>query len=82
MVKRKFIIPKTVTLKCPFCEKKSRIAMPKESFYAFECKKCKKKLEVPQSRCCLICAYSDKKCTPQLIREAMVKGLELKSEYF
>lgn len=68
--KKKLKIPKSTTIKCPKCGKRSRIKVPEEDgLYHYDCKKCKHKLEIPASQCCLICAYTNKKCSPVLQRE-------------
>jgi len=68
--KRKLKIPKSAMIKCPSCGKRSRIKISEnESVYFYECKKCKNKLNTPASQCCIICAYTDKKCPPALRRE-------------
>jgi len=72
-------IPNSAKLKCPHCGKISRIKMEKECIYSFKCKKCKKELEVPESRCCILCAYSDTQCYPNLLREAQRKNLEVRN---
>ena len=71
-------IPSSVKIKCPHCGKKNMIAMPKENIYFFDCKKCKKKLETPPMKCCIVCAYSASQCLPNLLREAHRKHLEIR----
>ena len=72
-------IPKTVLIKCPFCGKRNRIKTSIErQIYFIECKGCKKKIQTPITRCCLICAFSNKKCPSSLIREAKTKNLKIK----
>jgi hypothetical protein len=65
MRERKLKAVKTAILICPFCSKKSRLKVPADgTFHAFECKKCESKIETPPAKCCIICAYTNKKCTP------------------
>ena len=64
MGERKLKISQSATLKCPNCGKKSRIKVPEGSIYVFECRKCKSKIETPPAKCCIICTYSSKKCSP------------------
>ncbi|MFC1686002.1 GDCCVxC domain-containing (seleno)protein [Nanoarchaeota archaeon] len=69
--KKKLKIPKSCMIKCSDCGKRSRVKVPEnEGLYHYECKKCKKKLEIPASQCCLICAYSNKRCVPSLKRQS------------
>jgi len=73
-------IPKTATIKCPLCGARSRIRVEHDKqIYFFECKKCKQRIETPQMRCCIICAFSNKKCVPSLTAEARQKGLEIRN---
>ena len=75
--KRIIKLPKTAMIKCPNCDKKSRINVPIDSLLNyFDCKKCKQKIETPIMKCCIICAFSNKKCSQSLIMEA--KGLRIK----
>ncbi|MEM2956483.1 MAG: GDCCVxC domain-containing (seleno)protein [Candidatus Pacearchaeota archaeon] len=76
--KRIIKIPKSVKIKCPHCGKKNLIKMPKENIYFFECKKCKNKIETPQSQCCILCAYSNSRCYNELIRTAQRNELEVR----
>ena len=76
--KRVVRIPKSAVIKCPKCGKNSRLKMPDESLYYFECKKCKNKLDVPQSQCCMLCAYGNTECAPVLKRQASSKNLEIR----
>jgi len=79
MGRKKIIkIPKSVKIKCPKCGKNNLIAMPKNNIYFFECRKCKHKAETPQSQCCILCAYGNSPCYPELMRTAQRKGLEVR----
>lgn len=72
-------IPKTATIKCPHCGKGNRVPVSEnENIYFLECKKCRQRIETPQSKCCLVCAFSKKKCPASLMREALMKGLEIR----
>jgi hypothetical protein len=49
--------------RCPECGFKENISIPKKSCLQFhECKKCGKMISSPKGVCCIICAYTDKKC--------------------
>ena len=79
--KRVVRIPKSASLKCPHCLKISRVKVPNDSsLFNFKCKKCKNDVETPESNCCIICAFSDKKCGAALRVEAGINGLTIKSE--
>jgi len=68
--KKKLKIPKSALIKCPHCSKRSRVPVSEnDGLYHYECKKCKHKLEIPASQCCLICAYSNKECALTLKRK-------------
>jgi Zn ribbon nucleic-acid-binding protein len=72
-------IPKTATIKCPLCGKGNRLAVSaNDNVYFHECRKCKQRIETPQSKCCLVCAFSKTKCPASLLREAQMKGLEIR----
>ena len=72
-------IPKTASLKCPHCLKNTRVKVPNDSsMYNFKCKKCKNEIDTPESNCCVICAFSDKKCGAALRVEAGINKLEVK----
>ena len=50
-------------IKCPECSHLQEIEIPANSCLSFyQCEKCKKLISAPQDVCCVICAYSDKKC--------------------
>ncbi len=69
--KRKLKIPKSAMVKCPKCSKRSRVkVLENDCLYSHECKnkKCSHKFETPTAQCCIICAYSNKQCGPQLKR--------------
>jgi len=56
-----------------------RAEIPKDSIInSFECKKCGQKTITPIMKCCIICAFSGKKCAPSSIMEAKMKGLEIR----
>lgn len=77
--KRVLKIPKTVTIKCPFCEKNTRFKVEVNSgIQSIECNKCKQIINTPASQCCVICAFSDKKCPYSLAEEANAKGLKIR----
>jgi len=68
-----------VTIKCPNCGGKSKRNSPKDSSpQIFECTKCNRMIRTPLACCCIICAFSNKKCIPALMMEAKMKGLKIK----
>lgn len=72
-------IPKMVTLSCPLCSEKSKAKVSIEMCpQSFVCPKCEQEVKNPIMRCCVICAFSGKKCPRTLYMEAKVKGLELR----
>ena len=72
-------IPSSATVKCPHCGKSFRVELDKDKFLGnLECKKCKQKIETPLAYCCVVCAFSGKKCPSSLIMEARMKNLEIK----
>jgi hypothetical protein len=74
-------IAKIATVRCPQCGKNSRLDVPSDRIVSsFECKHCKQKILTPPAYCCIICAFSKKKCTPSQMMEAKIKGLEIKHE--
>lgn len=72
-------IPKHVLLKCPYCSAKNKAIVDIENCpQSFTCPKCNQEVKNPLTSCCVICAFSDKKCPRTLYMEAKVKGLELR----
>lgn len=72
-------IPKRVNLKCPLCSRTNQIDLGKtDSLVSFVCKGCEAENKVPMSQCCIICAYSEKKCPYALKVEANAKNLQLR----
>ena len=81
MVSKKRIIkiPKVVSIKCLHCSVISKRKVPLDSSpQLFICDKCNREMRTPITSCCVICAFSGKKCAPSLIMEAKVKGLEIR----
>jgi len=78
---RKLKIAASATFTCPTCHKNSRIKVPeKGTLYIFECKKCKSAIETHPSKCCIICAYTNKKCTPSVeLHNNMIKFKKTKN---
>ena len=75
--KRVLKLPKTAKFKCIKCEKTSRIKVPgpeDSCLYFHECKKCDERMDTPPSKCCIICAYTDKRCPAALKREFIAQG--------
>ena len=75
--KRVLKVSKTAMVKCPGCDRKSRVDV-NDGMYFFECKKCKGKATTPAARCCIICAYSDKQCPASIQRRAKAEGLRIR----
>jgi len=72
-------IPKTVMLTCPLCSGKSKALVSLENCpQSFVCPKCNNEIKNPVAHCCIICAFSGKKCPRTLYMEAKVKGLEIR----
>lgn len=72
-------IPKNVMLLCPLCSKKSKAIVSIDNCpQSFICPKCEQEIRNPLTSCCVICAFSGKKCPRTLMMEAKVKGLEMK----
>ena len=82
MARKKLVrIPRIATLKCPRCGKNQRVPVPEDSLLNFfNCNKCREKISTPISDCCVICAFSKKKCSQSLKMEAKIKNLEIKYE--
>jgi len=81
MGRRKSIvkIPKNIMLKCPHCLEKSKAIVSIDNCpQAFVCPKCNAEVRNPLTSCCVICAFSGKKCPRTLLMEAKVRGLELR----
>jgi phage FluMu protein Com len=81
MGRRKTIlkIAKRVKLKCPKCSEMTQLEVPEDgSPQFFECSKCSEKIKTPLMQCCVICAFSDKRCSRSSIMEAHARGLELR----
>ena len=48
---------------CPECSYIQEIEIPEDRCLSFyRCEKCQKIISTPKDICCVICAYSDKKC--------------------
>ncbi len=72
-------IPKNVMLKCPSCSVKSKaIVSVENSPQSYVCPKCSFEVRNPLTQCCVICAFSGKKCPRTLFMNAKVKGLEIR----
>ena len=77
--KRVVKLPKSVKIKCPNCLQGFRLDVPeKDTFQTIDCPKCQQKITTPMTQCCIVCAYSDKKCPSSLLIEARYKGLEIR----
>jgi len=77
--KRSIKIPKSVMLLCPLCSQKSKALVSIENCpQSFICPKCNQEVRNPLTSCCIICAFSGKRCPRTLFAEAKVKGLELR----
>ena len=72
-------ISKRATIKCPKCSQTTRVEVPTDGLLSFwDCPKCKQKVTTPLASFCIVCAFSDKKCTPSVVMEARIKKLELR----
>jgi hypothetical protein len=72
-------IPKSALLKCPHCSKKTRAIVDVDNCpQKYICPKCKQEVRNPLTSCCVICAFSNKKCPRTLFARARVKGWELR----
>jgi hypothetical protein len=50
-------------IKCPECNYVQEIGIPEKNCLPFYiCQGCKNVISAPKGICCVICAYSDKKC--------------------
>lgn len=77
--KRIMKIPKSVMLLCPHCKQKTKAMVSVDMCpQNYECPKCKQIVHTPIAECCVICAYSGKKCPRTLLMHARAKGLELR----
>ncbi|MBI5884530.1 hypothetical protein HZB89_00350 [archaeon] len=48
---------------CPECKAKHEIEVPEgKCLYFWKCPSCGKLIQAPKNECCVVCAYSDKKC--------------------
>ena len=72
-------IPSKVTVKCPKCGKNNRLNVPQDRILNFfQCTSCKEITTTPIASCCIVCAFTKKKCPINLKIEARAKGLELR----
>lgn len=72
-------IPKTVKLKCPLCLQITQINLEKtDKLSSYICNKCENEIKTPMMRCCVVCAFSNKKCPYSLKVEAHSRGWELR----
>ena len=77
--KRVINIPKNAKIKCPNCGfvRLRKIPIDNSPQY-FDCDKCSYRLQTPITSCCIICAFTNKKCVPTLLMEARAKNLEVR----
>ncbi|MEK6850771.1 MAG: GDCCVxC domain-containing (seleno)protein [Nanoarchaeota archaeon] len=81
MGRRKSVIniPKNAKIKCPHCGVVRLRKIPLDgSPQYFDCDKCNNRVQTPVTGCCIICAFTNKKCVPTLLMEARAKNLEVK----
>jgi len=72
-------VPLHATIKCPHCSATSKRKVPEDSSpQYFDCDKCNTRTQTPITGCCIICAFTKKKCVPTLKMQARMKGLELR----
>jgi len=76
MPKKRYIkIPRVISIKCRNCGKISRRkAENNECPQYFDCDKCGQRMFTPPSSCCIICAFTGKKCPASLVMESKTKG--------
>ena len=56
-------------IKCPLCEHVRDVDVPENICLQFyRCDNCGKQIQTPDNSCCLICAYSDKKCRVSILK--------------
>lgn len=72
-------IPHVANITCMQCGKKSRRTVPLDSSPCyFDCDQCDFRMCTPVHACCIICAFTGKKCVPALKLEAYQKGLDVR----
>jgi predicted nucleic acid-binding Zn ribbon protein len=72
-------IPKSAMLKCPHCSQRTRAIVDVDNCpQKYTCPKCNQEVRNPLTSCCVICAFSNKKCPRTLLAQARVKGWELR----
>ena len=81
MGRKRFIkLPEVATIMCRNCGQKSKRRVPEDaSPQYFDCDKCGQRMQTPINACCIICAFTKKKCVPSLIMEARAKSLTIKN---
>ncbi|HIH33619.1 MAG TPA: hypothetical protein HA227_05225 [Candidatus Diapherotrites archaeon] len=53
----------TAVLKCPKCGFEQELEIPESScLQFFKCENCGELISAPNGECCVICAFSNKKC--------------------
>ena len=80
MAKKRFEkVPKNVMLNCPNCSGRQRLAVSLESSpQNYICKNCEQEIQTPKTQCCVVCAFSGKRCPYSVKMNAFSKGLELR----
>lgn len=80
MAKKRVIkIPINAKIKCPKCGSLSIRKVPLDSSpQYFDCDKCNERIQTPLTSCCIICAFTNKKCVSSSLMEARAKGLEVR----
>lgn len=80
MAHKKFIkIPKIVAITCRNCGKRCRRAVKIDDCpQYFDCDACGQRMQTPVSACCIICAFTNKKCPASLVMESKIKKLEIR----
>ena len=77
--KRVLTIPENAKIRCPNCNTVSLRKVPIDSSpQYFDCDKCGNHIKTPITSCCIICAFTNKKCVPTLLMQARAKNLEVK----
>ncbi|MSS75030.1 hypothetical protein EXS73_02350 [Candidatus Pacearchaeota archaeon] len=77
--KRVLRIPKIASITCRACTKVCTRKVPLDASPGyFDCDGCGVRTVVPVTACCVICAFTKKKCVPALRLEAHRLGLEVR----
>ncbi|MBM3230493.1 hypothetical protein FJZ22_02450 [Candidatus Pacearchaeota archaeon] len=77
--KKRLRVPLLASIICQVCGKICKRKVPPDASPGyFDCDGCANRTNTPPSACCVICAFTKKKCVPSLRLEAHRLGLELR----